>query len=278
MKRRKLLRKSDSQLKKKTGNIADVMDLYIHENMTVSEFLDAINKNPNSLFSNLKIRYAVDVLQTKSLIGNPRESKIAQTILRKANLGLFVPQGAKYRETSTRKLQGFFQNKHFLFDEIDKVERRVRAIWGKYDHRQVKSIGIKNIIKEMIKEIYGCPNPEDGAIKIITRGERDSAGINIALSLFAFRHDISYSTLRKFYFNKQTTKERAEYQKLKEKDNNHETQWYDGIPFDYYAELIGRNFMSFPFLCNDKECNQYFEKLKEFYTPIHVFPMPFVEV
>ncbi len=261
--------------KKSKENIIEIhRNHYIHENIKVSEFLDSVKKDPYSIYTNFEVKYAIQVLQYKSIHEDQSSSKISRELLREAGLIAFIPKGASNPKSPNPIWRYWKKHETELFDEIYNIERKVRSIWHKYDKTQ-----IDDAIKEIIKEIYG-KNPSQSLINRIKEGERSSSAINLTLSIFSIQEYIKYYPLHKFYFKTETVKRRKQYfeyinknkrgveiskletqERLKEiKLDKLRTDRKLGIyvyQVAYSWFVFGRSLHTFPFLCDEEERYNY---------------------
>ena len=264
--------KIKSPKKSKENTIEIHRNHYIHENITVSEFLDSVKKDPYSIYTNFEVKYAIQVLQYKSIHEDQSGSKISRELLREAGLIAFIPKGASNPKSPNPIWRYWKKHETELFDEIYNIERKVRSIGHKYDD---------DAIKEIIKEIYG-KNPSQSLINRIKEGERSSSAINLTLSIFSIQENIAYYTLHKFYFKTETVKRRKQYLEYINKGKRGvETSKLEKHPIEVinvnelrtekklgiyaYQEAYGWfkicHSYGFPFLCDEEERRNYFKKI-----------------
>jgi len=262
--------KNKSPKKSKEDIIEIHRNHYIHENIKVSEFLDSVKKDPYSIYTNFEVKYAIQVLQYKSIHEDQSSSKISRELLREAGLIAFIPKGASNPKSPNPIWRYWKKHEKSLFDAIYLIERKVTSIGHKYDD---------DAIKEIIKEIYG-KNPSQSLINRIKKGERDSCAINLTLSIFSIQENVNYFPLHKFYFKTETVKRRKQYfeyinknkrgvetskletqERLKEiKLDKLRTEKELGIyvyQVAYSWFVFGRSLHTFPFLCDEEERHNY---------------------
>lgn len=264
---------------KKIATAETLSERYIHEKITVSEFLKAIQDNPYSIMTNFDVRYGVEVLQRQAKQGSPEKSKIARELLKKAGIKAFIPKGAGHPKSPNAIMRYLRNEKKFrfkLYEEIDKTEKTVQLIWHNYPPAQVG-----NAVREIVEELYKFPLKES-VIKEIVKGERSAHATNLALSIEAWAIGVSYSPLHKFYYSSETVAERRKY--FEQKDDSRirrveasklETKRLPRKPLnimhDYESAInlydhayqfykIGHSIF-FPFLCNDEDRITYLERV-----------------
>ena len=271
--------KNKSPKKSKENTIEIHRNHYIHENIKVSEFLDSVINDPDSICTNFEVKCAIQVLQYKSIHEDQSSSKISRDLLREAGLIAFIPKGASNPKSPNLIWRYWKKHEKSLFYAIYLIERKVMSIWHKYDETQ-----IDDAIKEIIKEIYGN-NPSQSLINRIKKnerdtGERDSCAINLTLSIFSIKENISYFPVRKFYFKTETVKRRKQYfeyinkskrgvetSKLERQEQLKEIK-LDKLRTDrklgiyayqeaYSWFVLGRSLHTFPFLCDEEKRLEY---------------------
>lgn len=261
--------KIKSPKKSKENTIEIHRNHYIHENIKVSEFLESVINDPYSIYTNFEVKYAIEVLQFKSIHEDQSSSKISRDLLREAGLIAFIPKGASNPKSPNPIWRYWKKHEKSLFYAIYLIERRVRSIGHKYDD---------DAIKEIIKEIYG-KNPSQSLINRIKEGERSSSAINLALSIFSIQEYIKYYPLHKFYFKPETVKRRKQYfEYINKNKRGVETSKLDKHPIEainvnelrtekelgiyayqqaYGWFKISHSLHTFPFLCDEEECHNY---------------------
>lgn len=269
--------KNKSPKKSKENTIEIHRNHYIHENIKVSEFLDSVINDPDSICTNFEVKCAIQVLQYKSIHEDQSSSKISRELLREAGLIAFIPKGASNPKSPNPIWRYWKKHEKSLFDAIYLIERKVMIIWHKYDKTQ-----IDDAIKEIIESVYE-KIPSKSLINRIKKGERSSSAINLALSIFSIQEYIKYYPLHKFYFKTETVKRRQQYfEYINKSKRGVEISKLEKHPIDainvnklrtekelgiyayqqaYGWFKISRSFFSFPFLCDEEERRNYAKKL-----------------
>jgi len=213
----------------------------IQFSLVPEDFLERITKNPNSRFSDFEIRLAIDVLRIYVRDGIQDESHEARELLKKANLRYYIEKQSQYRKTEDHNLKYWKTNVPTFLRAMSELINQAESIWNK--NRRKHIYDKEEVIKEILTKLFKVDNPSKNLDEtsledieytasqdlgdtpsqdLIDRvgdldGGRTLYLANLCLSIFAETQDISYSSLRKFYYSKDVREKGEELEILEEK-------------------------------------------------------------
>ena len=195
--------------KKSKFDIEPYKPRYIHLYITVGEFLERIEKNPNCIYCDFSVKYALEVLEREAATGIQSEASPAREILKHAGLKAFVPKNSRGQKTKDRRWNWWRNNEDTLFSAIKEHEKMLLPIWKDYKANEQKTA-----LKEMVYRVCTKKRPPDELVDALVkefREKEDSVDLTkVALFLFSKLERVSYSSLRGFYYDPEVSKRREE--------------------------------------------------------------------
>jgi len=213
----------------------------IQFSLVPEDFLERITKNPNSRFSDFEIRLAVDILRIYVRDGTQGESHAARELLKKANLSGYIDIKSSYRKTEEHDIRYWQNNIPRFLKIISDMKNQSESIWKKHrkkDRFDDKEEAIKEILIELLKVDITSEDLEDTSSEDVDyiasqelgdrpsqdlvervgdlEGGRDLHITNLSLSIFAETQNISYSSIRKFYYREDVQEKREKLDILEE--------------------------------------------------------------
>ena len=183
--------------------------------------LEMLHKQPASIFNNFDVRLSIDLLRLYAKNGNQSQSKEARNLLKECGLKLFIPQNSHHRKTENSDLRWYQNNLPALLNIISSIEEQIEEITlehnpkkKKYNFSEKKTLSEK-ICKTILQDHY---EDDKDLVAKVSEGEKGSNKTNLALSMFSYSQDISYTALHKFYFSKEVSERRKEFLDIKYKD------------------------------------------------------------
>lgn len=198
---------------RKKFDLTPYLARYIHFDISIEDFISKVKNSPFKIYE-FDIRYAIEILQQKSIIGTQEESRVAREVLRHVGLQAFLSKESGKLKTDNKIWAYWKNNPEQLFHYIQQREIKMRPIWIKHDTSTRK--GKDKAITEMIEVLYsGIPSKE--LLARLAKDQRDNHLTNVALSFFAEEQDISFYVVRKFYFDSKKETQKMINQKLQDK-------------------------------------------------------------
>ncbi len=160
-------------------------DIRIHRRIKEQAFLKKIAKDPDSVFTDFDVKYAVERLGKWCRIGDDWLKKNGTRILKKAGLNAFIPK------TSRGYLKEYRENPERLLSEVRLWVSELKEVLPK----RAKSKS------EKLEAIQKLIDPEDTG-KSIGRyfpSKSLSDRTNIALGCIAYRNGVSFDTVSNLY-------------------------------------------------------------------------------
>ena len=176
----------------------------IHRLITVEEFLKRVKKDPNSIYEDFDVKYAIEKLSNAYLPDNSEWKNKAKQILQKAGLKAYIPKDSK------SKLKKYKHNPTRLIQEVDTLSCILNESLPK---RGRKPEEIEKAIRELDKE--GRLTDED-----LENPEWDwRTSRNMAIGYIAIVNNLKFKTVFNFYYNcKKSVKESIK--RIKENPNS----------------------------------------------------------
>jgi len=174
-------------------------ELYIYPKITKDEFIQRVKKEPFSIYSNIRVKRAVYVLDYCCLSVNSDRSNLAKDILIQAGLKAFIPKIARGRKSSNPTLRKLSSRKRYF--EILKYKEEISIfLAGRYprDLQYKKEEDIKKAFKHIFNK-----DPSIDELQFLRKGDNNKNKAAIAIGFFCIAYDIKdhYEAVKGDYYN-----------------------------------------------------------------------------
>ena len=211
----------------------------INPNLVPEDFLERISNNPKSIYNDFEIRLAIDTLRIYVRDGTQDESNEAREFLKDANLSGYIDKKSTYTKTYDPNLRHWQTNVPTFLNIISEMKIQAEPIWNKYKYKREKlksgkkryrdkEACIREILETMMsidpvedfldsQVIEAIENLRDETVDKVTYELSDSDITNLVLSIFAKTQNITFPSIKKFYYSKEITTAREQLECVEEK-------------------------------------------------------------